>query len=153
MYFPSTFNVNIFLYVDIAFLNSFFSSYILPAESRAVKLQDLSLEINYEYKRLLETVGEKITYFPEHSLTADIIFNKYDWELNLSLTGETEQYGTMGQLKIEPYLILNFNIIKKISDNISVYGYLNNILNNKYYLLYYYLEKGLNLGLGLILTF
>jgi len=135
------------------FYNKNIDYYFAGINLETVKLQDFLFEINYEYKNLIESGGEKITYFPEHSLSADIAFNKYDWEFNLSLTGETEQYGTTELLKISPYLILDFNIKKKISDKISVYGYLNNILNNKYYLLYYYPEKGLNLGLGIILTF
>jgi len=49
---------------------------------------------------------------------------------------------------VPAHCAVNLALSKKLTDNFKVFGYVNNLLNNPYYVLYYYKEPGLNLGLG-----
>ncbi len=105
----------------------------------------------YEFNDIIKK-GACITYLPKSSLKFSLNLKLSDWEFDIHTYGATVQYGTTDNL-ILPYLKTDLLLTKNINKNFSLFGYINNLLNNTNYLLYYYKEKNLNLGIGSIIKF
>ncbi len=117
-----------------------------------LKIMNLSISADYEHRNILAIDTPRETYFPENKADAKIILEKSEWNFTLACNGFTAQYGTLNAI-IPAYCVIDFSVSRKINDILTVSGYINNLLNNNYYMLYYYNEKGLNLGIGVIFNF
>jgi len=127
-----------------------YNVYGIKAET--LKLKNFSAVLDYSYRNLIGTTAPVATYFPYHVFTAEIMYNPSGWEFIFRAKVESEQMGTTTG-KISPYGVLDFSASREIIPNFTLSGYINNILNNNYYLIYYYKERGLNLGLSAEVSF
>ena len=75
-----------------------------------------------------------------------------EWNFNLALKMVSGFYGTSSK-KSDAYAVVDGSVSRKINNFLTLSGYVNNVLNNNYYLLYYYKEKNINLGVGATLNF
>lgn len=134
-----------------SFYNRDISFWFTGIKIETIKTENMTVISNYEFKDIIEKNGS-ITYFPKHFFEIKFNYRVSDWEFDINTAGETIQYGTT-QNTIPPYLKINLILLKNINENFSLFGYVNNLLNNTNYLLYYYKEKGLNLGIGTLIKF
>ena len=117
-----------------------------------LKLNEFSF--GTEYKYTLPSKKDICNYMPEHSYKAKVSFDKDEWSFKASLTGNTAQLGKTSGLRILPAIaLLDITASKKVSDFITLFVYANNLLNNTHYVLYYYKQTGINVGMGITLNF
>ncbi|HDT14940.1 MAG TPA: hypothetical protein ENN55_01895 [Firmicutes bacterium] len=109
--------------------------------------RDLNFGFSYIYRHIAESEAGNMTYMPNNTLEAELGYDSDKWKAGISVKAESGAWGTR-TLRLPAYALLNVKISREITDNLNIGGYINNVLNNENYLLYWYKEKGLNLGLG-----
>jgi len=127
-----------------------YNAFGISAET--LKINNLSIKADYEHRDIISLDTPRETYFPLNKADIKLIFEKAEWNFTATCSGYSAQYGTMSAL-IPYYFVLDLSILRKINDTLSVSGYINNLLNNSYYMLYYYKERGWNPGLGVTFNF
>ncbi|MBN2754129.1 MAG: TonB-dependent receptor [Candidatus Goldbacteria bacterium] len=118
---------------------------------QTLKAGNFSFNAEYTYKHIIKA-SAKINNFAGNIFSVKAGFEKYGWLASVRARGESASYGKNG-FKNPAFLGLDLSLSKKIADNIKVFGYANNLLNNSQYVLYYYKEPGINLGLGAEINF
>ncbi len=118
----------------------------------ALRIKGFGLKAGYEYRIL-----DKEDYSAPLMLPLQIIYSAISFEVSglrtdINISGENEKYAASG-VKIPAYLDLGITATYDINSNISVFLKANNLLNNPEYMVYYYKNKGLNLGLGAVINF
>jgi len=113
---------------------------------QTLKAGNFSLNAEYTYNHIIKT-SAAVNNFANNVFTVKANFEKYGWMASAQAQGQSASYGKKGA-KNPAFCGLNLSLSKKITDNIKVFGYVNNLLNNPQYVLYYYKEPGINLGLG-----
>jgi hypothetical protein len=116
-----------------------------------LKLKNIKIKFDYEYFNIIKQ-STAATYMPYNVLETKIIYQPAEWEFTLAGTMKTAQRGA-GGVVAPAYADIDFSAARQITENFTLAGYVNNILNNSYYLLYYYKEKGINLGITAVLKF
>ncbi len=147
-----------YIYIDelertniFSFYNGDLTYWFAGIKIENIKTESVNVIIGYEFKDIIDKT-KNVTYFPKNSLKLLFNLKLLEWEFNIKTYGETIKYGTVNDT-IAPYLNIDLILTKIINSNFSIYGYINNLLNNTDYLLYYYREKGFNLGIGTLIKF
>ncbi|MFP4466974.1 MAG: hypothetical protein ACLFP1_07985 [Candidatus Goldiibacteriota bacterium] len=110
--------------------------------------EDFKVTSSYTYRHITDADKENVTYLPNNTLEAGLKYEKNRWNAAVSLKAESGAWGTRTD-RLPSYVLLNVKADRELFENLRIHGYVNNVLNNEYYLLYWYQEKGLNAGLGL----
>ncbi|MCE5299456.1 MAG: TonB-dependent receptor, partial [Spirochaetia bacterium] len=111
-----------------------------------------TVTLGYEYKNLIKSSTGKTTYLPNNELDLKLKYALNEWTFRADTGLLSGFMGTLAE-KALAYALLNLGVSWKLNGNFTVEGHINNVLNNNYYLLYYYKAKLLNLGLGITFVF
>lgn len=118
-----------------------------------LKIKNFSAAFSYEYRGIMNAKeGSDVTGVPANKWQGSVIFEKYEWKAEASVEAESGAFGKTNGYR-PAFTIINVSLERSLTDYLTLYGYANNILNNNRYLLYYYKEKGFNVGLGAVLNF
>jgi outer membrane receptor protein involved in Fe transport len=119
--------------------------------AETLKAAGFRAEAQYLYRGIINS-GAVVTDFSRHFASFRLFYERGGWETGVTAHGESDSYGT-STAKVPAFANIDLSLTKKLSDNVSVFGYVNNVLNNNSYVLYYYKDLGLNLGVGLTLNY
>jgi|GEM_PF-2172072 len=122
------------------------------ASVTTLRARGFTAKAGYEY-RLKDTAdyGAPLMLALQKVYSA-VSFEASGFKIEINAAGETGKDAAPG-IKIPAFLDLGAGITYDINGNISVFGRVNNLLNNPEYMVYYYKNKGLNLGLGALINF
>lgn len=116
-----------------------------------LKLKNIKVKFDYEYFNIIKQTTAT-TYMPHNVLETKVIYQPAEWEFTVAASLKSSRLGATGH-KAPSYADIDFTAARKITENFTLSGYVNNILNNPDYLLYYYEDKGINLGLTAVVKF
>ncbi len=121
-------------------------------ELETLKLKGLTISAGYEYRNIVSADTQAVTYLPNNEFNLKLSADIFEWTFKTSAALRSGTYGTSSK-RLPACAVIDLSLSRKINDFLTVEGYINNVLNNSYYLLYYYKEKLLNLGIGATLNF
>ena len=108
------------------------------------------VEFVYDYENLafspLNGIYKYSSFFIKHRFLSNFFFNVYGWKINLS--GEFRKPGSR-----DGFFVVNFNIKRRLNDNLEVFLRADNAFNKKYYTLDYIEASGRMLKAGIKLSF
>lgn len=119
---------------------------LLPSTSRSLKLFANGSLLDAEISNSLNTslIGNSTAFSPEHLLRTGLLFDSEKWNAALTATVVGEQYWQDSNLargsgaseiaaEIPGYEVLDFSLEYEYSEQWSLYGGINNMLNQDYY--------------------
>ncbi|HPN64755.1 MAG TPA: TonB-dependent receptor, partial [Candidatus Goldiibacteriota bacterium] len=124
-------------------VNSDFDYTYAGINIQTLKAENLSINAGYTYSHIIKS-SMNINGFANNVFSLKADYEKSGWEVSAEISGSTSSYGKKDG-KVPAHCAVNLGLSKKLTDNFKVFGYVNNLLNNPYYVLYYYKEPGLNL--------
>jgi outer membrane cobalamin receptor len=124
-------------------------------------LEKIAPSVSYQYllSYLLSygytfTSNKRIPYNPEHTISCSLDFIWDSGSFLVSGHFESVRYHDTANLTaLKPYFLLNASVNQKIGENYSIFGGLQNILNNSYESFYDYPMPGVLLTLGIKMKF
>jgi outer membrane receptor for ferrienterochelin and colicins len=100
-------------------------------------VKDIDFILGHTYLDTEDDEGKVLSYNPKHLLSARVYYNMEKAGLDFMLSFEnalSRYYQTKGGgvNKLGDYILMNFNVTKKINENASVFFTINNLLDKRF---------------------
>lgn len=96
---------------------------------------------------------DKVTHRPPAAYFLKTHFTPSSWDLSVEAVAQGVRYVPDAEVKLRPFFLLNGSIERKVNPTVSFYLRGENLLNQRYILVYPYLTSGLRLFLGMNIYF